>query len=99
MTFFGSLGGLFFKKASSSFQGSIKKAFLFIVIGGCFYIAASLLNILLLKRLPYSIVFPLTSITYFWTIFLSSLLLKEKVTVKKIIGVSLILLGCVCLSI
>jgi drug/metabolite transporter (DMT)-like permease len=98
MTFFGSLGGFYLKKASSSFQTSIKNLFVFLAIGGIFYVAGAVINIILLKRLPYSIVFPLTSVTYFWTMLLSSVWLKERFTMKKLIGVTLILTGCIFLS-
>ncbi|MFD0827005.1 EamA family transporter [Neobacillus sp. M.A.Huq-85] len=98
MTLFGSLGGFYFKKASSFLSKSILSLFLFLSIGGFFYVAGALLNILLLKRLPYSIVFPLTSITYFWTMLISRIWLKEKITKKKLIGISLILVGCILLS-
>ncbi|WP_310196946.1 EamA family transporter [Neobacillus niacini] len=93
MTFFGSLGGYFFKKASSHSLG-FNKGFLFnLCLGGFFYVLGALLNILLLKYLPYTIVYPLTSITYLWTMILSYFLLSEKINYKKIGGVSLIGLG------
>lgn len=98
MTFFGSLGGLFLKKASSSIHTSINKLISFLALGGIFYVAGAILNIFLLKRLPYTIVFPLTSVTYFWTIILSSVGLKERITGRKLIAVTLILVGCICLS-
>jgi drug/metabolite transporter (DMT)-like permease len=99
MTLFGALGGFFFKKSTTSLQKSVKGFVLYVTVGGIFYVVGAVLNILLLKGLPYSIVFPLTSVTYFWTMIISSLWLKEKITKKKVIGVTLVLIGCIFLSI
>lgn len=44
-------------------------------------------------------VLPLTSLTYMWTMFLSYLILDEKITKRKIAGVILILIGAVFVSI
>jgi len=45
------------------------------------------------------LVLPLTSITYIWTMLVSYLALKEKITKNKIIGVILICVGAVLLVI
>ncbi|MCJ7991336.1 EamA family transporter [Priestia sp. OVS21] len=47
-----------------------------------------------LTLLPYSIVFPLTSITYIWTLTFGYFLIKEKVTTKQVIGCILLIVGC-----
>lgn len=44
-------------------------------------------------------VLPLTSLAYMWTIFLSYLILKEKITKRKVAGVILVLIGAVFVSI
>lgn len=67
-------------------------------IGGILYIVSAGLNIWLLRYLDYSVVLPLTSFTYIWTMVLSCLILKEKITKAKIIGVVLILIGAVFIS-
>lgn len=98
MTLMGSIASLFLKMASFS-QGI--KAMLFNVnlyIGGFLYLASAILNIWLLRTLDYSVVLPLTSLTYIWTMFLSYLILREKITGKKIAGVILILIGSVLVS-
>lgn len=98
MTILGSLGGYFFKKASSHSLGFNKGFSINLCLGGIFYVLGALLNILLLKFLPYTIVYPLTSITYLWTMILSYFLLSEKITLKKIVGVSLIGFGSLLLA-
>jgi len=99
MTLLGSFGGFFLKKASSSIKSSLKNLIVFLMLGGFFYVTSSVINIFLLKRLPYTIVFPLTSVTYLWTLLLSMVLLNEKITWRKLLGVALILVGCFFLSI
>ncbi|WP_456273211.1 EamA family transporter [Bacillus sp. AK031] len=97
MTLLGSLGGFFFKKTSAVTKDALLKTLLFLAIGGFLYLAGAILNILLLKELPYSVVFPLTAITYIWTLGISYKLLGEKITIKKMIGILLIGIGCLLL--
>ena len=98
MTMFGSVASLFLKKASEA-NGLIdmfKNINLY--IGGFLYVSSAILNIWLLKILDYSVILPLTSLTYIWTMVLSYFILKEKITVKKIAGVCLILIGAIIIS-
>jgi drug/metabolite transporter (DMT)-like permease len=94
MTLSGSLGAYFFKKASSSADKLINVIFKpALYAGGSFYVLGAILNILVLKDLPYTVVLPLSSITYIWTLIISYMILDEKITRRKIIGVILILVG------
>lgn len=94
MTLFGSLGALFLKRGSAKVS-ELKSLVTTpqIWLGGLFYIAGALLNIYLLRGYSYSIVYPLTSLTYVWSLILSALLLHEKVTVQKLFGIAAICLG------
>ena len=98
MTLCGAVASLFLKGASST-EG-ILKMFLNInlYIGGGLYLISAVLNVYILRYLDYSVVLPLTSITYIWTMILSYMILKEKITVKKMLGVALILIGAVFVS-
>ena len=93
MTLIGSVASFFLKKGSS-FK-NILELFKnkFVYIGGILYVLSALLNIYVLKYLDYSVVLPLTSITYIWTLFISALFLKEKINIKKVVGVMLIVGG------
>jgi len=62
------------------------------------YLLSAVLNIYVLKYLDYSVVLPLTSITYIWTMVLSYFSLKERITAKKVLGVALIVGGAVLVS-
>ncbi|MFQ3545398.1 EamA family transporter [Halobacillus rhizosphaerae] len=92
-TLLGAIGGYFFKKATSHGIALNRYFITQLFIGGCFYGTGAILNIITLHYLPYTIVFPLTSITYIWTMVLSYFLLKEVITVKKVIGVLFIISG------
>ncbi len=99
MTLVGSVASFFLKKASSSgtILDFIKNKNIY--IGGTLYLLSALLNIYILKFLDYSVVLPLTSITYIWTLILSYKLLHEKISKKKILGVAFIVLGAVLVGI
>lgn len=94
-TLLGAFGGFFFKKStkSTSVFGIIKSPFLY--LGAGFYVLGAVLNIIVLKYLPYSVVLPITSITYMWTLILSLFLLKERITKLKVSGVALIIIGSI----
>ncbi|MEK3750190.1 EamA family transporter [Paenibacillus sp. FSL E2-8871] len=99
MTLLGAMGGLFFKR-SSRYSIGINKLFITnLFIGGCFYLLGALLNIIILKKLPYMIVYPLTSVTYIWTMMISKFFLNEQISRERIMGVILIILGAILLVI
>ena len=95
MTFIGSIASLFLKKASNydSIISLLKNKNLY--IGAFLYLLSAILNIVILKYLNYSTVLPLTSLTYVWTMVISKIVLKEKLTSKKILGTMLIFIGAI----
>lgn len=99
MTVFGAFGGFFFKKAADT-GTSIIKIFLspYLYVGGVLYVISAILNILALKKLNYTVVLPITAITYVWTMVISYCILKEKLRGKKIVGVVLIIGGALILG-
>ena len=81
MTLLGAFGAFFFKKSanhSKSLSGMLKTSQLY--VGGFLYFASAVLNIYILRYLDYSVVLPLTSITYIWTMFIACIWLKEKIS-------------------
>lgn len=98
MTFLGATASLFLKKASGSEGVLALMQNVNFYLGGMLYLLAAVLNIYILKFLEYSVVLPLTSLTYIWTMALSYLVLKEKITGRKMLGVALILAGAVVVS-
>ncbi len=98
MTFLGATASLFLKKASGSEGLLALMQNVNFYLGGMLYLLAAVLNIYILKFLEYSVVLPLTSLTYIWTMALSYFVLKEKITGRKMLGVALILAGAVVVS-
>jgi len=99
MTFVASFASFFLKKSTNdnTILSIINNKHFY--IGGFLYIIAACLNIWILQKLPYSVVVPFGSITYIWTMIIAGLFLKEKIDIKKIIGVVLILAGVICITI
>lgn len=98
MTLMGAVASIFFKRASSS-DGLIKlimNANLY--VGGGLYVASAVINIVVLRYLNYSVVLPLTSFTYIWTMILSYIILKEHISKKKVMGVTCIIIGAICVA-
>jgi len=97
MTFIASFASFFLKKSTNggTILSIIRNKYLY--IGGFLYIIGALANIWLLKKIPYSVLIPLGSICYIWTMFIACIFLKEKIRTGKIIGVILILSGVICI--
>lgn len=105
MTVCGSFGSFFFKKTITSLIKIDKKYIIKTILcpwlyaGGFLYLLGGICNILLLRQLDYSIVYPMSSLTYIWTMVLSFFLLNEQINIKKIIAVVLIVTGIFILNI
>ena len=64
-----SAASLFLKKSTAGGVGIgklLREPYFY--LGGMLYVCSALLNLYLLKKLPYSIVVPLGSFTYIWTL-------------------------------
>jgi drug/metabolite transporter (DMT)-like permease len=98
MTLIGSIAALNLKKASLS-TGVKKLVFnKYFWMGGILYFISALLNIYILRYVDYSVVLPLTSITYIWTMVLSAKILNENITKKKIVGIFAIMIGAIMVT-
>lgn len=92
MTLLGSLGAISLKIAiNKNCKHLLLNTTLY--IGVFFYILSILLNIYLLYKFDYTLVLPLSSITYVWTLLIAAKLLNEKITFNKILGIILIIIG------
>ena len=98
MTIVGSVASFFLKKAfgAQSLFEMLKNINLY--LGGGLYFASAVINIIVLRYLDYSVVLPMTSLTYVLTMFISYLVLKEKITTKKICGVIAIFIGAIIIA-
>lgn len=95
MTMIGAIASLFLKKASGASGVRMLLTNGNLYIGGCLYVLGILLNIYVLRYLDYTVVLPMTSFTYVWTMVVSYWALNEKITKKKLLGVCLIVVGAV----
>ena len=99
MALVASFASFFLKKSTNSktIISIIKNKYLY--LGGFLYIFSAIFNIWILKRMPYSVVVPLGSICYIWTMLIAGFFLKEKIGLGKIMGVLLILSGVICIAV
>ena len=51
-----------------------------------------------LKHGSLSVLYPMVSLSYIWTVFLSRLLFREPFNLSKIVGLALILVGVACIN-
>lgn len=100
-TLTGSVGALVLKAGMSrisklTFAACIKS---YLIWGGVLlYLVSAVTNIFLYKFLPYSIGFPMTSLTYVWTVILSYFVFKEKINFLKVLAIVCIIAGVIIIS-
>lgn len=100
-TLSGSAGALALKQSMNNISNLTIMALLknpWIYFGCALYIVSAVTNIMLLKLMDYSIAFPMTSLTYVWTVLLSYFIFKERLTVRKVVAIALIILGVIIIS-
>ncbi|MGC3362587.1 EamA family transporter, partial [Enterococcus faecalis] len=100
-TLSGSAGALALKKGMKDLSELRVKLLLtnrWFYLGSFLYILSAVTNIVLLKLLDYSIAFPMTSLTYGWTVIISYFIFKEGLTPRKLIAVILIIVGVFIIS-
>lgn len=97
MTVVGAFGAYFLKRASAAngVFGLLKTPALY--AGAGLYGLSAILNIMLLRVLPYSVVLPLTSLTYVWTAIIGWRLLKERISLRMLCGIACIIGGMMIL--
>jgi len=103
-TVVGAFASYNFKGASGSFSGinlqsvgalARDKRF---ILGVTLYLIAAANNIFILRFMDYSVVLPMASLTYIWTMMIAYRLLGETITKRKIFGVAAIICGAVLLA-
>ncbi|MEG1552824.1 MAG: multidrug transporter [Kiritimatiellia bacterium] len=99
MTWLGALGGLCLKKGMDrfsldSFSALVRVAFdRWLWCGAICYLSCVVANIVVLRYRPYTLVLPLTAMTYLWTFILARAVLKERIGWEKWFGGCLIATG------
>lgn len=93
MTLMGAFGAFFLKRASGAMGlTALLKNWNF-YLGGGLYGLSAVVNIYVLRYLPYSVVLPMTSVTYVWTAVIGWRMLGEKLTWRCCIGIAVIICG------
>jgi uncharacterized membrane protein len=99
-TIIGSFGSLFFKLGSKDLSLSFKIIYNWrLIIGFFLYGLSAVIYTLALRFGELSIIYPLVSISYIWVAILSSVVLREKITRFKLIGMGLIIFGVILIGI
>ncbi|MCD7895201.1 MAG: EamA family transporter [Planctomycetaceae bacterium] len=93
MTMLGAFASLFLKMAASTKSLRLLIWNSYFYLGGFLYVASAFVNIWLLGKFDYSLVLPLTSVTYVWTTILGRLVLNERLSLQSIGGLALIIGG------
>lgn len=96
MTLLGAVAAYFTKKAATA--GTRRSLIVNLFGAGSLYLIAGILNIYILRFLPYSVVLPLTSLTYVWTLLIAGQFLKEQIVCRKVYGLCLICTGVILLG-
>lgn len=102
MTFSGTLGAYFLKRTLAKIEKiSIKDLILSpsLYIGGSCYVIGAVINIVLLRMMDYTVLYPMTSLTYIWTLIFSYFVLKEKITLFKIAAIIFVIAGVIIIAI
>jgi len=91
------IGQTFMKIAMNLDQTLSIKTFLNyrILLGLCIYIITALVWLSLLPKVDFSVAYPLNSTAYIFSIFASFLFLGESITVTKVIGTIIIIIGII----
>ena len=99
-SFFGSFGAVFLK-ASSGTLGRNLRSFLLnwkLLAGIAFYLISSVFFVMGLKKGELTILYPLVSLGYIWTLLWSRILFKEPLTRTKLLGLATIVAGVILLN-
>lgn len=98
MTLLGAVAAMLIKKLSESsgIKNLITNKYLY--LGCLLYFSSTLINWWVLEYLEYSIVLPSTALNYVWTLFLAKSFLDEKITRRKSLGITMILLGVIAVT-
>lgn len=95
-SFIGSFGAVFLKAGAGRLNG-LRGLFsnYRLALGVGFFLLSSYFFVLGLKRGELSILYPLVSLSYLWTMLWSRIFFKEPFTKRKFYGLGLIVLGIV----
>ncbi len=98
-SFIGSFGAVFLKLGSQHLHKGIRGALNWQLAAGiALFLGSSVPFIMALKHGELSVLYPMVSLSYVWTMVWSRLLFKENVNRTKVGALALILAGIVCIA-
>lgn len=99
MTLIAAYASYFLKKSSGADSLAALVTNKWLWLGGFMYVTSACINIFLLRRMDYIVVVSMGAISYIWTMLISHRILGEKVNLRKITGVFLVIIGIICITI
>jgi multidrug transporter EmrE-like cation transporter len=99
-SFVGSFGAVFLKKGAAHLRRGFRYILnLELALGIFLFLASSIPFLIAVKHGELSVLYPMVSLGYVWTLFWSRLFFGEPITMPKIGALALILGGIVCIGI
>lgn len=91
----GAFGGFLFKKASSRLSFNIRSLLTNYALAGgvILYALGALTYLIALRHGELNILYPISSLTYIWSLIIARYALNEKINVYKVTGITLIIIG------
>ena len=98
-SFIGSFGAVFLKLGSAKLHGGFWKIFnLQLAAGVVLFVGSSFFFVMGIRHGQLSVLYPMVSLGYIWTLLWARLLFKEAFTRQKFVGLGLILAGVFCVG-
>ena len=99
-SFIGSFGAVFLKASSGALRRTLSSFLLNwrLMVGIFFYLLSSVFFVMGLKHGELTILYPLVSLGYVWTLLWSRVFFQEPLTRTKFVGLGTILFGIVLLN-
>ncbi len=99
-SFIGSFGAVFLKSGAGRLHRQLRTLVTNwrLGLGVAFYLVSSFFFVLGVRKGELTILYPMVSLGYVWTLLWSRLFFKEKMTRDKLLGIGLVLAGIVLLN-
>jgi multidrug transporter EmrE-like cation transporter len=99
-SFIGSFGAVFLKAGAGRLHGGMRYLFLNprLIAGVVFFLLSSYFFVLGVRKGELSVLYPMVSLGYLWTLLWSRLFFKEPLTRYKFLGLGLIFVGIVLVA-
>lgn len=99
-TFFGSFGAVFLKFGAGRLRLHWHAVFLNwrLIAGASAYLLSSVFFVAGIRKGELTILYPMASLSYIWTLLWSRLFFGEPLTGNKLLGIALIMAGISCLT-